>query len=185
MADSTDKRVVIAITPMSEELFRDTWKFFRRTKASYKIAIFESVFVIILSLYMLIYYPLNWLFTLLYIAFPILWILYFFLYRFFFNPLKRYRKNIDQFDTPEEITFREDDFQVINKNKIAGGQFNYSYDAVPMAYESQRYFFVYVPLNIVYTVSKTCFITGSPEELRSILVNKLGGKFKLLKYGSL
>jgi len=72
-------------------------------------------------------------------------------------------------------------YQESNRGEEYKATYECSYTLLYKAYETKSHFFMYISRMQTFIIPKKDIVTGTPEELRQILYNKLGYKFKVLK----
>lgn len=77
-----------------------------------------------------------------------------------------------------EVIFEDDSFGLTNNREIGVFERYKRYESLHSAGEWNDWFFVYLTKNEICIMKKSEITEGTPEELRELLKNKLGTRFK-------
>lgn len=78
-----------------------------------------------------------------------------------------------------EVIFGDESFGLLNNREIGKFERYKRYESLHSAGEWKDWFFVYLTENEVCMMKKSEITEGTPEELRELLKNKLGTRFKV------
>lgn len=94
---------------------------------------------------------------------------------FFATPLRSYKKVKTIVNT---FSFESDGIHIQTQTDGANAQATYQYKTVVKALEKKNAFYLYIDKRRAFILDKEGFTEAGPEELREILGDKMGKKFK-------
>lgn len=98
---------------------------------------------------------------------------------FYITPLRAYKK-IKDFTC--EYMFGADGIEAKSSRPEVNTNANYHYNAIVKAYEFRDAFYLYIDKRQAILVNKNGFTQGNAEELRAVLKEKIGIKFRVPRY---
>lgn len=78
-----------------------------------------------------------------------------------------------------EYIFDADELVLYGTSEGNRTKVQYTYDGLNRAYETDKYFYIYIDKKAAYMLCKTEITEGTPDELRSLLYEKLGDRFMI------
>lgn len=93
----------------------------------------------------------------------------------YFTPNKEYKKKKE---TTNYYNFKSDRFEIDNHKPLVNSHAEYYYEAIHKAYEKADAFYIFIDKRRAFVVDKNSFTQGSADDLKSILLMRLGKKFK-------
>jgi len=90
-----------------------------------------------------------------------------------FYTKKRHEAATLFFQNGQTAYFRNSEFVLAYENDESKGTNTYSYSFIQKACETEKMFVIYINKNQVVMIDKEGFSNGTPEELRSLLLNNL------------
>ena len=132
--------------------------------------------LVVLAAAMLLNSGANPLFLLLIVAAA----LAYFVYQLYIKPNSLFRKRPGAAMETEVYIFTENGFTLNVKNEESGSNDHSSsqYSVLTSAVETSGDFILFTSPTQGYMIEKTAFTNGSPDELRTVLKEKMGKKFK-------
>ena len=101
----------------------------------------------------------------------------FYLASLFLIPKIGYQQMLKLVSGGVTFTFENDEIHI---DTLSGGAYKENavmrYELLVKIYETPTMFYLFIPGTNAYLVSKRGFLSGSPEELRSLLAGKIGSK---------
>lgn len=99
-------------------------------------------------------------------------------YMWFIMPLIGYKLSAKLYSIDNYFTWYEDHFTVKVDSEDVSSTSNYTYEGLLKACEYQDSLYLYVTKNQAHLVPKDSFTKGTWNELKAILINELGDRFK-------
>lgn len=99
-----------------------------------------------------------------------------------FNPQKMFKKYSEaQPDSHVILEFGDISLKATIKSQTTNGFNEYLYDVFESSWENDKFFVIRVKNSGAYVIKKSEITDGTPGELRQLLTDKLGSKFKIRK----
>ena len=106
----------------------------------------------------------------------------FIVFVYFGLPKIRYNKNKVIKNSENRFVFTENDVTETSGNGLHTGTSAVKYDAMWRVYETKGYIYLYINSNQSYIVDKSTVTGGTVEDLRMLLISKIGAKKYKVKF---
>jgi hypothetical protein len=93
-----------------------------------------------------------------------------------------YYRNVEKIlSIPVHFTFSEDSFEVRTESLKQAEPAGMNYERLYKAYETPRFYYLYLSANRPLILGKGDFSAGTAEDLRQLLVRKIGRRFQMTR----